>query len=115
MVVGADDVFQYFHVADDAEEGEEGEDDEVLHGLGVILLGIAVFRLRKYDGFVSVAECLGNHCHNHGYLDTGTVDAELNGGFIGSMGTCIGVCPREDYLVECLIEDACDAENEDGP
>ena len=115
MVVGADDVLQYFHVADDAEEGEEGEDDEVLHGLGVILLGIAVFRLRKHDGFVCVAEGLSNHCHYHRYLHAGSVNAKLNGGFIGRMGSCIGVCPREDYLVECLIEDACDAENEDGP
>ena len=115
MIVGTDDVLQHFHVADDAEEGEEGEDDEVFHRLGVILLGIAVFRLRKHDGFVSVAEGLSNHCHYHRYLHAGSVNAKLNSGFIGRMSTRIGVCPREDYLVECLIEDACNTEYEDWP
>ena len=115
MIVRADNVLQEVHITNDAEEGKEGENNEVLHCLSIIFLGITVFRLGKYNGFVGITECLSNHCHNHGYLNTSTVDTQFDSCFGRGMNSSIGISPKEDNLIECLIQYASNTQDEDGP
>ena len=94
---------------DDAKEAEEGEDDEILHAKDVGLDGIVlVFRLIEDDGLVGITERLREHCHNHGNLGCGSVDAKLAYTF--------GTRDEEgvDDLVHGLVEDAGNAEDEHG-
>ena len=99
-----DDVLENVHIAHHAEESEEGEDDEVFHRHGIVFLAVLVLCLRKDDGFVGIAECLGNHCHNHCHLHTGTILAQLHFRLSHRVQPRVGVCPREDDLVNRLVE-----------
>ena len=100
---------QHVHVSYDHEEGEQREDDEVFHRLGIGVAVVLIFRLAEDERFVGIAERLGYHGHNHGYLACGAVDAELGVGIGG------GVYLGEENLVGSLVEYAGDTEHEDGP
>ena len=95
-----DDEAQYVNVGDNDEEGKQREDDEELHSRSVRLAVVLVLRLAEHERFVGVAERLRDHRHDHRNLRSRTVYAELR----LLVGSVIKV--GEDYLVECLIEDA---------
>ena len=107
-----DDVFQHIEVSHHNEEGQQGEYDEILHGLGIgaaVVVFVIFLVLAENEGFVGVAEGLGYHGHDHGYLDTGAVDAELHLAFVA------GHKVAEDEFVGRLVEDAGNAEHQYGP
>ena len=85
------------------EESQKGEDDEILHGLGVSLTIVFVFRLAKHERFVGITKGLGYHGHNHSYLTCRSVDAQLHVRIVSFID--IG----EQYLVGRLVKYACNA------
>ena len=108
-VVALDDVAEEVHVADDDHERQEGEHDEVFHDKCLAFFALLALPSGKHKGLISVAEGLGDHCHNHGDFDAGAVDAEL---FV-HVGA--GIEEGEEDFVEHLVEDAHDTEDEQGP
>ena len=103
------DMLQDIHVGHDGEEGEEGEDDEELHPLGVVLLGVAVPGAGEDYRLIGETEGLGYHGHNHGYLHTRAILAQL--------GFSVGLVTNERvyYLVSRLVQYARYAEHEQRP
>lgn len=108
-VVAADDVFEQIDVGDDDEESEECEHDKILHDQGLAFLALGVTAVAEDKRLVGVAEGLSDHGHNHGNLDTAAVDAELDLALVA--GDDEGVA---DFVGD-LVEDAYDAEEEQGP
>lgn len=107
-VAWSDDVFKDVHVADHAEEGQEREYYEVLHRFGIHLLAALLRRAAEHEGFVGIAEGLGNHRHDHRDLDARAVDTKRN------IGT-FAVDEREHYLGAALVQDAGYSEHKDRP
>ena len=62
--------------------------------------------LGEYEGFVRIAESLGEHHHHHRYFEASTVDTKLR--------LCIipGVEIREEDAVERLIHNTCYTEHQ---
>ena len=108
-VVALDDVAEEVHVADDDHERQKGEHDEVFHYKCLAFFALLALPSGKHKGLISIAESLGDHCHNHGDFDAGAVDAEL---FV-HVGA--GIEEGEEDFVEHLVEDAHDTEDEQGP
>ena len=102
-----------WHEIHHTEEDEQTEDDEVFHGIAVGLRAVFPFGFgaSEDEGFVGVAECLGKHHHDDGYLDVGSVDTYHGSG-------CLFV-PLEDvgdyHLAHILAEDTGHSEDEEGP
>ena len=108
-VVGRDDALEHIDAGYHCQERQQGENDEIFHRFGVGVFVVAVFAFAKHEGLVGVAEGLGDERHNHGNFHRRTVDAELLGG-VGAF-----VDDGEQNLVGGLIQDAGDAEHQDGP
>ena len=108
-VVRRNDVFQDVHVSHDHEESQQRENEEVFHRLGVGIAIVLFLLLSEDERLVGVAEGLRNHCHYHGDFCAGTVDAELHFALFSAQDT------RQNHFVGSLVEDAGDAEHEDGP
>ena len=73
-------------------------------------VGLVVAAVAGEDkGFVGIAESLGNHGHNHGNLHPCAIDSQLYLAFLA------GHDVLEDNLVGRLVEDAGNAEYQDGP
>ena len=63
--------------------------------------------LGEHKGFVRVPEGLGEHHHDHRYLETSPVDAELR------LRVVARIEIREQNPVERLVHDADNAENQE--
>ena len=101
---------QQGHPAHHAEECQQREDKEILHRCSVVFGLVGILRLRKDDGLVGIAECLGNHCHNHRYLHARAVVAQQH------VGLClVGIDQREDNLIGHLVQNTCNTQYQDGP
>ena len=104
-VGGVDNEFEDIEVEDHTEQDEVREDDVILHGVGIGFDGVFVFVFREHIGFVSVSEGLCEHHHDHSHFEACSIDAELC--------LCVGLVIEEgeEYSVESLVHDACDAED----
>ena len=89
-----------------SQKGEQGKNNEELHSLGIHFTAVFLLTLTKYKRFISKAECLGKHSHNHSYLTGSSVNTELYGSF-----RLIGINERKDNLISHLIQDACHTQN----
>ena len=91
------------------EKCQQSEDNEILHGFGVSITIVFVFRLAKHKWFVGITKGLRYHGHNHSYLTCCSVNAQLH--------VCIisFIYIREQYLIGCLVKYACYAQYQDGP
>ena len=108
-VAGGNKILEDVEIGHHRQEGQQGEDDKVLHDQRLGFLAAAFFAAAEDEGFVGIAEGLGNQGHNHGYLHTGTIDAQLH------LALLAGDEVVEAYLVRHLVEDAGDAEEQQGP
>ena len=108
-VVAADDMLQYVEIAYHYEERQQSEYDEELHRLGVRFAVVLVLRLAEHERFVGIAERLGYHSHNHGYLRCGAIYAQLG------VSVAAFVDVGEENLVGSLVENACDAQHQYRP
>ena len=102
-VVALDDVAQQVHIAHHGQEGQQGEHDEIFHHNGLTFFALLVAAVAEDERLIGVAERLGDHGHDHGYLDAGTVDGQL------FVALDAGYQETEAYLVGHLVEDACQA------
>ena len=102
-------MLQYVEIAYHYEERQKGEYDEELHRLGVRFAVVLVLRLAEHERFVGIAERLGYHSHNHGYLRCGAINAELG------VSVAAFVDVGEENLVGSLVENAGYAEYEYRP
>ena len=97
-------------IAHHAKEGQEGEDEKILHAQSVERLGVFVACGGEDHRLVGIAKGLSDHRHDHGYLDAAAVDAQEHVGRL-----LVGIDQREKYLVGHLVENARNAQHEDGP
>ena len=77
-IVATHQIFQHIDIGHDEEKGCEGEDDEVFHRGsigGAIVARTVVFGCCKDEGFIGIAEGLCDERHDHGYLDSRSIDA----------------------------------------
>ena len=100
---------QYIQITYHHQEGEQGEDDEILHRRSVSLSVVLILRLAEYKRFVSIAESLGYHCHDHRNLAGCSVDSELR------MSIALLIDVREENLVGCLVQNTGNTKHEDRP
>ena len=109
-VISSHHIAQGWQPCHDAQESHEGKYDKVLHAQRIGLRLALLFALSKHKRLIGIAECLGNHGHNHGHLDTRPIDGQFADGFF-----LVGIYQGEYHLVCSLIEDACNAQQENGP
>ena len=102
-------MFQQVEIAYDNEECQQGEDNEKLHRLGVSVAVVLFFCLAKDKRLIGITESLCYHCHYHGYLRGGTIDAQL------LVGITTFIYIGEQYLVSGLIQYSCYSQNKYWP
>ena len=104
-----DDILEYVQIGHDDKECQEGKDDEILHHCRLALAALTATPSAENKGLVSIAECLGNQCHNHGYFDACAIDAQLH----------LAIRTRDkmtiNNLVGHLIQDARHTQQEQRP
>ena len=108
-VIAPDETAENVDITHHNEESQQGEDNEILHGLGVSVAIVLVFRLAKDERFVGITEGLRYHGHYHGYLTCRSVDAQLR------VRITSFIYIREQYLVGRLVKYACNAQYQYGP
>ena len=100
---------QYIQITYYYQEGKQGEDDEILHRRSVSLSVVLILRLAEYEWLVSIAESLGNHCHDHRNLAGCSIDSELR------MSIALLIDVREENLIGSLVQNTGNTEHEDRP
>ena len=91
-------MLQYGHVHHHGEKCKQREDDKILHYLGLGFFVLFVAFATKDERFVSIAEGLSDHCHNHGNFHASSIDAQLGIAFLG--GNDVTVTNLVGHLVE---------------
>ena len=102
-------MFEDVHVGDDGEEGEERKNYEEFHYKSLAFFALFSASGTEDEGLVGVSESLGNHGHYHCYFGACTIDAELGVAFFARDDEA------EAYFVGHLVEDAGEAEEQQGP
>ena len=74
-IVAADDVAENIQIEHHCQKSHQCKDDKELHGLCIHLLVVLIAALAEYKRLVGVAESLCQHCHHHGNLAGGSIDA----------------------------------------